>query len=136
VNLDATNESTASTLGSGLAHLRWSKEKDRAKATQPMRDAFWNKLLEQADGDVQRAESLRKAHYRAMAAKSAEARRAKKEAAARAALEAAEPHMAPALPTRDELAEWLREIFSADAEGTTWDVAAEELLLLLNGGAE
>lgn len=37
------------------------------------------------------------------------------------------------LPTQDELAEWLREIFTAEPAGTPWGVAAEELLLLLKG---
>ena len=40
---------------------------------------------------------------------------------------------APSLPSKPELAEWLREIFSADTGGTTWGTAAEELLLLLTG---
>lgn len=74
----------ASTLGSGLSHIRWSRVKpeDRAAETQPMRDAFWVKLLEQAGGDEVAAENLRQAHYKAMAAKSVAVRRANRDARA------------------------------------------------------
>lgn len=37
------------------------------------------------------------------------------------------------LPTHAELTGWLQEIFTADPGGTSYDTAAEELLLLLTG---
>jgi hypothetical protein len=83
---NATTGSAASLLGSGLAHIRWAKKKtpeERTAATQAMRDAFWQKLLDQCDGDEVAAENLRQAHYKAMAAKSLETRR--RNAAARQA---------------------------------------------------
>lgn len=41
--------------------------------------------------------------------------------------------LARPMPTQAELAEWLRETFTADPGGTSWDLAAECLLIALNG---
>lgn len=38
------------------------------------------------------------------------------------------------MPTRAELAYWLCETFTADTGGTSWDLAAECILIALNGG--
>ena len=39
-------------------------------------------------------------------------------------------------PTHAELTEWLREIFTADPGGTSWDTGAECLLALLDGSSK
>lgn len=41
--------------------------------------------------------------------------------------------LARPMPTQAELADWLRETFTADTIGPTWDLAAECLLIALNG---
>lgn len=48
--------------------------------------------------------------------------------AADAVMELARP-----MPTQAQLADWLRETFTADSGGTSWDLAAECLLIALNG---
>lgn len=57
------------------AHDSWAKTTDRPARTAKARNAFENRFLTQADGDPQRAASLRKAHYARLALKSAQARR-------------------------------------------------------------
>lgn len=82
-NATTEGESEASILASGLAHLRWSKVRtpeERTAATQAMRDARWQKLLDQCDGDEVAAENLRNAHMKAMAAKSLATRRRNRKA--------------------------------------------------------
>jgi hypothetical protein len=59
------------------AHESWARTEDRSARTAPARKAAWDRFLKLADGDPQRAESLRKAHYMRMALKSAESRRRK-----------------------------------------------------------
>ncbi|WP_418063961.1 hypothetical protein [Pimelobacter simplex] len=56
------------------AHDSWAKTEDRTARTAPARAALEAKFLEQAGGDPVRAASLRKAHYRRLALKSAKAR--------------------------------------------------------------
>lgn len=60
------------------AHESWANTTDRAARTAPARQALEQKFLDMADGDPQRAESLRKAHFQRLALKSAEARRRKR----------------------------------------------------------
>ena len=69
------------------AHESWANTPDRSARTAPARRALDEKFLEQAGGDPQRAESLRKAHFKRLALKSAQSRRRAREAteAARAA---------------------------------------------------
>ena len=57
------------------AHESWARTEDRPARTLPARLAAEARFLKMADGDPQRAESLRKAHYAKMALKSAQARR-------------------------------------------------------------
>lgn len=69
------------------AHESWAATPDRSARTAPARRALDAKFLEQAGGDPKRAESLRSAHYKRLALKSAQSRRRAREAteAARAA---------------------------------------------------
>lgn len=62
------------------AHLSWANTEDRSKRTAPGRAALDAKFLALAGGDPVRAAHLRKAHFQALALKSAQARRAKKSA--------------------------------------------------------
>jgi hypothetical protein len=66
------------------ANTRWAKEPDRAAATRPARDAMRAKFVRMVDPEgkitdpvelERRVASARKAHYLALARKSAEARR-------------------------------------------------------------
>ena len=89
-------------LISSLANeIKWAEVEDRAAATQPARDAFKDHFLNEArerftsvvdpDGELPpdelekelayRAEKLRKAHFKRMALRSAQARRKKATAA-------------------------------------------------------
>ena len=76
----SAEHSLASRFG---AHLSWANTEDRAARTAPARRALLDKFEKLADPDgvllpaerAKRAESLRKAHYSAMALKSARARR-------------------------------------------------------------
>lgn len=62
------------------AHTSWANTSDRTKRTAPGRAALDRKFLDQAGGDPVRAEHLRKAHFKRLALKSAQARRRAKEA--------------------------------------------------------
>lgn len=57
------------------AHESWARTENRSARTYKARQALEQKFLDQADGDPQRAESLRKAHYARLALKSAQSRR-------------------------------------------------------------
>ena len=57
------------------AHESWAGTHDRSARTANARSAFEDKFLAQADGDPQRAESLRKAYFARLALRSAKARR-------------------------------------------------------------
>lgn len=70
-------ESELSLAGRLGAHVSWANTTDRAARTAPARAALDQKFLDEADGDPQRAESLRKAYYTRLALKSAQARRAR-----------------------------------------------------------
>ena len=70
-------------IASLASHESWARTEDRAARTQPARDALLASFEEQADPDgvlppeerARRAEHLRKAHFKRMALKSAQARR-------------------------------------------------------------
>lgn len=62
------------------AHISWANTEDRSARTSHGREAFEAKFLVEADGDPQRAESLRKAYFTRLALKSARSRRRAKEA--------------------------------------------------------
>lgn len=62
------------------AHLSWANTTDRTARTGPARAALLQKFLDEAEGDEQRAESLRKAFYRKLALQSAQTRRRNREA--------------------------------------------------------
>jgi hypothetical protein len=59
------------------AAVSWGNTKDRSARTKPARDAFWQKFLDEADGDPERAKQLRAAFYMrlSMSAKAARAER-------------------------------------------------------------
>jgi hypothetical protein len=57
------------------AHESWGRTRDRSARTANARRAFEDRFLAEADGDPQRAESLRKAYFGRLALKSAKARR-------------------------------------------------------------
>lgn len=57
------------------AHTSWANTENRTARTAAAREAMWQRFLDAAGGDAQRAESLRKAHYQRLALKSAQARR-------------------------------------------------------------
>lgn len=71
------------------AHTSWANTPDRSARTAVARAARDAKFLEAADGDPERAESLRRAHFARLAFKSAQARRKAREAADAAAEAAA-----------------------------------------------
>ena len=56
----------------------WANTIDRKARTEPGRQAMRDKFLRLADGDVKRAEAMRRAFYMDMALKSIKARQAKK----------------------------------------------------------
>lgn len=66
------------------AHTSWANTDDRASRTAPARRALEQKFLEAAGGDPKRAESLRRAHFKRLALKSAQSRRRAREATAAA----------------------------------------------------
>lgn len=70
----------ASQLGRLGAHVSWANTIDRSARTAPARAALEQKFLDAADGDPVRAAHMKKAHYQRLAMKSAEVRRARKEA--------------------------------------------------------
>lgn len=72
---DPTTPTDISAMMSIAAHLSWANTKDRTARTAPARAALEDKFLLQADGDPVRAAHLRKAHFRLLALKSAQARR-------------------------------------------------------------
>ena len=61
--------------GSLGAHISWANTIDRSARTAPARAALDAKWLNQAGGDPVRAEHLRKAYFKQLALKSAQARR-------------------------------------------------------------
>lgn len=81
-----------SLIGSLGNDIRWAAVDDRTAATQAARDAFNDRFLDEArekfphvtdEADLaRRAEHLRRAHYKRMALKSAQARRKKAGSAA------------------------------------------------------
>lgn len=82
------SDPTRALIASIAAHERWANCSDRTEATAPARRAFRDRFIRQAReryGDLpeaelhQRAESLRAAHYRRMALRSAQARRRRAE---------------------------------------------------------
>lgn len=66
-------------IASASAHESWGRTLDRAGRTATARAAFDRRFLEEADGDPRRAESLRRAYYKQLAARSVRARREAKE---------------------------------------------------------
>ncbi|MGO4130879.1 hypothetical protein AB4028_00295 [Janibacter sp. RAF20_2_2] len=63
------------------AHESWAQTPDRSARTAAARRALDQKFLREAGGDPQRAESLRRAHFKRLALKSAQSRRRAREAA-------------------------------------------------------
>ena len=68
-------------IASIAAHESWAATPDRTARTAPARAALDQKFLDLADGDPVRAEHLRKAHFKRLALKSAQARRRARESA-------------------------------------------------------
>lgn len=77
VPISASEQSLARSIA---AHTSWANTEDRTARTAKARAALDQKFLDEAGGDPQRAESLRKAHFQRLALKSAQARRRKREA--------------------------------------------------------
>jgi hypothetical protein len=74
----ARRPSDRTLIASIAGHESWAATVDRTARTAPGRAAFDQGFLGQADGDPIRAEHLRKAHFKRMALKSAQARRARR----------------------------------------------------------
>lgn len=78
--------STRSQIASIASNTRWANEPDRSAATQAARDAMYRKFEDQVDPDRvlspeergKRVQNARSAHYRRIALKSAQSRRAKR----------------------------------------------------------
>lgn len=64
-----------SLVASIAAETSWANTSNRTARTAPARAALDAKFLEQAGGDPVRAAHLRKAHFKRLALKSAQARR-------------------------------------------------------------
>lgn len=71
----STPTSERSLAASIAAHESWANTANRSARTAPARAALDAKFLEAAGGDPVRAEHLRKAHYKRLALRSAQARR-------------------------------------------------------------
>ena len=71
----ASSDSERRLIASAMAHESWARTVDRAARTATARAAFERRFLEDADGDPQRAESLRRAYFKKLAARSVRARR-------------------------------------------------------------
>lgn len=78
--MPARQDTERSLISRIAAHESWARTPDRAARTSAARRALEEKFLAEADGDVQRAEHLKKAHYQRLALKSAQARRRAKAA--------------------------------------------------------
>lgn len=74
-----STESERKLAASIAAHESWASTPDRTARTAPARARLEQKFLDAAGGDAVRAEHLRKAHYKRLALKSAQARRRAKE---------------------------------------------------------
>jgi len=92
--MPASDPSERFLVSSRAAHTRWGRESNRTAATQPARAAFNQRFLDEADGDPIRAANLRKAYYKGLSLKSAQARRKARELTATA--EAAEAELTEA----------------------------------------
>jgi hypothetical protein len=57
------------------AHASWAMTPDRSARTANARAALMQRFLDEADGDVAKAESLRRAHFARLSLASARARR-------------------------------------------------------------
>lgn len=75
----AKSSSEASLHASIAAHTSWANTENRTARTAKARAALDQKFLDQAGGDPVRAASLRKAHFKRLALKSAVARRRARE---------------------------------------------------------
>lgn len=71
-------ESELAIAGRLGAHVSWANTTNRTERTAPARAALEQKFLDEADGDPQRAASIRKAYYARLALKSVQARRGRK----------------------------------------------------------
>lgn len=71
-------------IASIAAHDSWARTEDRSARTSNARAALAAKFLAEAGGDPVRAANLRKAYFKRLALKSAQARRKAKEAIAEA----------------------------------------------------
>lgn len=80
--MPAQSGTERSLISSLAAHESWAATVNRTARTAAGRAAFEQKFLDQAGGDPVRAEHLRKAHFKRLALKSAQARRRAKETTA------------------------------------------------------
>ncbi|WP_375003712.1 hypothetical protein [Aeromicrobium sp. CTD01-1L150] len=68
-------------VASLAAHTSWANTPNRTARTAPARAALDAKFMAEAGGDPLRAASLRQAHYKRLALKSAQARRRTRDSA-------------------------------------------------------
>ncbi len=73
--MPSTFKEDRSAIAEIAAHTSWARTTDRTARTAPARAALDAKFLAEADGDPIRAAHLRKAHFKRLALKSAQARR-------------------------------------------------------------
>lgn len=73
--MPADSASERSLVAQIAAETSWANTTNRSARTAPARAALDAKFLEQAGGDALRAAHLRKAHFKRLALKSAQARR-------------------------------------------------------------
>jgi hypothetical protein len=73
--MTAATPGERSLRGSIAGHLSWANTEDRSARTAPARAALDQKFLDQAGGDPVRAAHYRKAYFKQLALRSAQARR-------------------------------------------------------------
>lgn len=73
--MSSSTASERSLAASIAAHTSWANTTDRTARTAKARASLSARFLEQASGDPVRAEHLRRAHFKRLALKSAQARR-------------------------------------------------------------
>ena len=76
--MPAEARSDRSLISSMGGHQSWANTTDRTARTAPARAALDQKFLDAADGDPIRAANLRAVHFKRLALKSAQVRRAKR----------------------------------------------------------
>lgn len=87
---DTTTPTDLSQAGTAMARARWARVADRAKATEPARDAFDARFYREADADgvvdpaerAYRAQQARRAYFTELSRRAAAARMSRRGGAA------------------------------------------------------